>query len=82
MSYNNNEIEFCEFCGCESFRQRVVDRVEHIECEVEYVCDNCDEIVNYWEYGYFQNPMTPEYKKQKQKRERKLKIEWIEKNSK
>ncbi len=79
MSYNNNEIEFCEWCGCEEFTQRIVDRIEHTECEVEYLCENCKKIVNYWEYGYFQNPITSEYLKLKQNRLRTLKIKEIEK---
>jgi len=77
MSYNKNEIEFCEWCGCEQFKQHVVDRVEHIECEIEYLCEDCGKVVNYWFYGSFQNEMTPTYLKEKQKRERKLKLDSI-----
>lgn len=81
MSYNENEIEFCEFCGCGDFTENPIDHIEQVVCEFDLLCDNCGERVNYWEYGYYQNDMSTKYLKLKQNRNRKLKLNKIMKNN-
>ncbi len=79
MSYNKNEIDFCKYCGSSNFREVIIDSIEHTVCESKIICLDCGEIINYWEYGYYENDISSEYLKMKTKRDRKLKLEEIEK---
>jgi len=47
----------CSGCGSENIKSTVKDRMEYIVCEKQYYCADCDKIVGYWAYGWF----DPEY---------------------
>lgn len=70
-----NMVKFCKNCGCSNFKNKTTDFIEHIVCEQEIICKNCDTVVNYWFYGHFQNHdfMDDEYYRM----ERQKKIERI-----
>lgn len=47
-------------CGCRETKvtgQVLMDTYGPV-CEYEVRCVNCNEIVNYWAYGYYQFPFT------------------------
>jgi len=77
MKYNENEIEFCENCDSENFDKIIIDRIDNIICEYNIVCLNCEEIVNYWAYGFHCNNISAKYLKMKKNRNRKKKLEQI-----
>ena len=66
MGYNENEIKLCSNCGYDKFYTDVTDRVDFIICEYNIVCKACDNIVNRYAYGHFENDMI-KYRKEMRK---------------
>lgn len=48
----------CFKCGCTETDSITKDTINHIACEVEIVCHECGNQVNYWAYGAYMEPCT------------------------
>lgn len=46
----------CSECGVEnSFRLNTVEFIDNIETEKERICNNCNHLMDYWAYGYWES---------------------------
>ena len=52
-----NLIEICPYCGSKNFSKYIIDQDESCVCEYEVRCKNCDELINYWSYGWSSNDL-------------------------
>jgi len=71
---SENNILFCDECGCDDFNSVVVDSVESIVCETDIYCDECGNKVNEWSYGFYRNEKSEKYFLEEKRRERNKKI--------
>ncbi len=70
-----NEIKFCEECGCENFIEKTISMCETGDiAEYELNCDYCGNVVNYFSYGYFENFKSEKYLQEEKRRLRLKKI--------
>jgi hypothetical protein len=57
-----NEILFCVSCGSTDFYEHTIAYEADIyESEKEVICSNCNNITNYWAYGFYDNYKSDEY---------------------
>jgi len=70
INYSNNstnEIKFCEKCNSTVFYTIIIAYEDVHISEKEIRCHNCNNIVNYWSYGYYENIKSDKYlKKEKE----------------
>jgi len=46
----------CSNCGeKDNYRHHTVDKIDYIETERERICNNCNELMDYLAYGYWQS---------------------------
>lgn len=46
----------CGNCGTKgNYRHVTVDKIDYIETERERICNNCNELMDYWAYGHWQS---------------------------
>lgn len=46
----------CANCGEEyNYREVVTDKIDDIVTEKDRICNNCDELIDCWAYGYWEN---------------------------
>lgn len=43
----------CQFCESTRFRSIVKSDCGYTTCEEEIRCKNCDKVISYWTYGYY-----------------------------
>ena len=49
----------CPSCGTkDNYRNVTVDKIDYIETEKERICNNCNELMDYWAYGYWESNCT------------------------
>lgn len=62
MIYNKilewNNLMKCPKCGSHKTKEKTIDFIEHTVCEFELVCRECGAHINYWGYGYYEEPTT------------------------
>lgn len=75
--HSQNQIKFCSYCGSYEFYERITDREEHIELERDVYCKVCDNRLNHWSYGFYENEITPEYEKMLRKKIGKIMYDYL-----
>ena len=58
---STNEIKFCYKCGGENFYKKIVGYESQYVSEEEIICRDCETIINYWSYGYYENDKCEDY---------------------
>ena len=53
-----NKMLPCLKCSCPKTEAINKCYMDYTVCECELVCANCKKTVNYWAYGYYQDPNT------------------------
>ena len=49
----------CHNCGTkDNYRNVTVDRIDYLETEKERICNNCNELMDYWAYGHWESNCT------------------------
>lgn len=48
----------CPKCGSRNTEERATDYIDYTVCEKSVHCSGCGVEVNYWSYGYYQDPET------------------------
>lgn len=66
---SENLITECKHCGGEKFHEINTDFEDYIVLEKKVICNNCNQVVNYWVTGFYENDISEaEYKRYTRKK--------------